>query len=606
VVKEVCTSADALAYLDRANLFLVALDDKRVWYRYHQLFADLLQSQLHQSLGTGEVAQLHLRAAAWYEQNGLTLDAIYQASLAGDLEGVERLIERNYFELMNRGELSSMALWTKKLSKEQLYSRPRLCIYEAMSRLWFGKLDEADFLLNKAEQCIRSLPPRADTASKGFLTYVQSRFSALRGDMRQAIALNVQARQNTPTNELAMQLTIGITLGMEYFLYGDFKHAVETLQEVIQWGYTCPDISDGVAAYALLGRLYAVQGRLLKAHKQLQKAALWLDQSGSSLLGVSALIDLGFAAILCERNDLDTALSYANKGLDRIPSWGKVDDLVLGYIVLARILAAQNNRVAAGQAVEKACQLVQACAVFSEARAAVEAAQVRFWLDTGNMQPAASWAGAFDIKAADTDDPFQFQVELARMTYARVCLAQKRWDPALEMLTSLEENARTNGRMGRLIEILILKALALHDLGDTVQANRALERSLQLAAPQGYLRIFLDEGQPVQMLLAQWLAHTAPGPLRAYAVSLLSRFDDRLPEAEKKAHQFQNLIEPLSQRELEVLHLMALGRTNQEIAGQLIVSTGTIKAHAASIYRKLDVNNRTEAVAHARKLGILP
>jgi LuxR family maltose regulon positive regulatory protein len=157
--------------------------------------------------------------------------------------------------------------------------------------------------------------------------------------------------------------------------------------------------------------------------------------------------------------------------------------------------------------------------------------------------------------------------------------------------------------------MMILKALAMQSMGDIAQAANDLTESLALAEPEGYLRIFLDEGQPMQMLLAQWLAHAGTGPLRDYAIQLLSQFEAEpymVTAAQGKISPAGDLVEPLSQRELEVLHLIALGRTNPEIAQQLIVAPGTIKAHAASIYRKLDVTNRTEAVARARQLGILP
>jgi LuxR family maltose regulon positive regulatory protein len=184
-------------------------------------------------------------------------------------------------------------------------------------------------------------------------------------------------------------------------------------------------------------------------------------------------------------------------------------------------------------------------------------------------------------------------------------------------LSHLEETARSAGRMGRVIEILLLEALAMREIGDSEHALLALTECLTLAEPEGYVRVFLDEGQPMQMLLAQWLAHASPGPLRDYAIRLLSQFhaephvvtaaqEKVSPTGDPSASSGQALVEPLSQRELEVLHLIALGRTNREIAQQLIVSPGTVKAHTSSIYRKLDVANRTEAVARARQLGILP
>jgi len=192
---------------------------------------------------------------------------------------------------------------------------------------------------------------------------------------------------------------------------------------------------------------------------------------------------------------------------------------------------------------------------------------------------------------------------------ARVALAQKELDEAIELLNHLEINAQSGGRTGRLIEILALKALVMQKLGKPAQALAALEKSLALARPERYVRVFLNEGGPMQMLLSQCLAQTSISPMREYIIQLLSQFDTEpkpVPPVPEKAPSAGNLVEPLSQREIEVLHLMALGRTNQEIARQLVVAAGTIKAHAASIYRKLDVTNRTEAVARARQLGLLP
>jgi LuxR family maltose regulon positive regulatory protein len=198
---------------------------------------------------------------------------------------------------------------------------------------------------------------------------------------------------------------------------------------------------------------------------------------------------------------------------------------------------------------------------------------------------------------------------LIRITQARAWIAQKEFDEAIQTLSCLEESALAGGRRGRLIEILLVKALALLAIRRKDQAGETLTKSLTLAQAEGYVRIFLDEGRPMRQLLAHWLAHAGPGPIRDYAAHLLFHFEAE-PHANPTGHQkvslAGDLVEPLSQRELEVLGLMALGRTNQQIARQLIVAPGTVKAHTASIYRKLEAANRTEAVARARQLGILP
>jgi LuxR family maltose regulon positive regulatory protein len=294
--------------------------------------------------------------------------------------------------------------------------------------------------------------------------------------------------------------------------------------------------------------------------------------------------------------------------LEFIPLWGNADDIALAYTTHARIQQAQGNKAGAVEAIEKGIHLIQTSGVFSAARDAVRTAQVKLWLAQGDLLSADSWAASQEERLI-SDRGFEFENELTRITLSRVYIAQKKPDETIRLLTRLEESAESGGRTGRLIEILILKALTLQILGETAQALAALEKSLSQAEPEGYIRIFMHEGPPMQRLLAQWSAHAGANPLRDYAIRLLTQFDAEphtIAVASEKGSSGGDLVEPLSQRELEVLHLMALGKTNQEIAGQLFVAPGTIKAHAASIYRKLDVTNRTEAVARARQLGILP
>ncbi len=607
-----------LEYLERANLFVVSLDDDRKWYRYHHLFADLLRARLDQ-IYPGLAPQLHARAAAWHEQNGLILEAIHHASMAADDEMVERLIKQNYLEMMNRGELSWVRFWMGNLSKELVYRRPWLCLYEAMNRSWFGQLDEANLLLNEAEKRIRAEGSAPDAKSMlGYHAYVKSRVTAMQGNTRRAIEFCVTARENVPVDSLDLQIDFSITLGYEYFLCGDFINANKILNETIRSGSISRAVNNPVAAYCLLARSQVYQGLLHEADDLLQKAAQLIHEPGGQYLGVAGLIEVETAALLCEWNDVHAALVRLKRGLDYLPWWGKADDFCLAYITLARIQLARGDRAEAGGAIEKAVQLIQTCGVFSEARNAVEAAEVKTWLVQGDWSAINRWAAPLE-KRFGSHDPFRYEDELIHITRARVFIAQNKLDEAIRLLSGLEESARSGGRQGRLITVMILKALALERAGSNTQANLALTKGLTLAEPSGYVRVFLDEGQPMQLLLAQWLVHAVAGPLRDYTIHLLSQFDaephvvtteqekvSQIGEPLARLHQpGQALVEPLSQREVEVLQLMALGRTNQQIAQQLIVARGTVKAHTASIYRKLDVANRTEAVARARQLGIL-
>ena len=233
---------------------------------------------------------------------------------------------------------------------------------------------------------------------------------------------------------------------------------------------------------------------------------------------------------------------------------------------------------------------------------------MKLWLAEKDGSAIDNWTATHDERVG-SPDPFRYEEELTHITRARVFIAQNKPDEAIRLLSCMEESARSGGRDGRLIEMMLLKALALQAAGNSTQADMALTESLTLAEPGGYTRIFLDESRPLQVLLAQSLARVSGGSLENYAIQLLSQFNSEihsmggLPE---KGSISGALLDPLSPRELQVLHLLALGKTNSEIGEQLIVARGTIKAHTASIYRKLYANNRTEAVARARQLGILP
>jgi LuxR family maltose regulon positive regulatory protein len=599
---------ETLEYLEHANLFIVPLDNERRWYRYHHLFADLLRAQVQRSLGAPGVPQLHIRASEWHAQNGSILEAIDHASMASDDERVERLITQNYMEMMNRGELSWIRSWISQLSKELVYRRPWLCIYEAHSHSWFGELDEADLLLEAAEKRIRSEISAPDARSmQGYLAFVRSRVTAMRGDIHRAIQLCLAAHGSFEAGDLAMRLDTGMTLGYEYFIAGDYGNASPILHETIRSGITAGSILNTVPTYCVMARLVGVQGLLSKSYDLYQAAAQFVAKASGQYLGAQALIEVGMADVLCERNDLDGALVHLKQGLDLMPWWGKADDFILAYITLARIHLAQANKSDALAAVEKAIGLVQTRGVFSEAHHAVEIAQVKLWLAQGDLQAASRWAASQE-KHLSSDDPFRFENELARIAQGRVLIAQNKPSKAIGLLSHLEEAARSAGRMGRVIEILLLEALAMREIGDSEHAILALKECLALADAEGYVRVFLDEGQPMQMLLAQWLVHANPGPVRDYAICLLSQFDVEqpiIPAVQEKASPAGNLVEPLSERELEVLRLLRTDLNGPEIARELMVSLSTVRTHTQNIYAKLGVNNRRTGVRRAEELDLL-
>jgi LuxR family maltose regulon positive regulatory protein len=603
-----------LEQLEKANLFLVPLDDERIWYRYHHLFGELLRTQLQRSLGAPGVAQLHVRAADWHGQYGSILEAIDHASLASDDERVERFIEQTYMELVSRGEQSWLRSWIGKLGKELVYSRPWLCIYQAYSHSWFGELDEADRLLEEAEKRIRSEISAPDARSmQGLLAYVKSRVTAMRGNIHRAIEYCLEAREYVPASNLALQLDTRITLGLEYFLSGDYANACHVLEETVRSGIAAGAVINTVAACCLLARLHAVQGLLNKSYDMYQTAAQSIPEESGQHLGARALVEVGMADVLCERNDLDASLVRMKQGLALLPFWDKADDWALAYVTLARIHLAQASASDATKAVEKAIQFTQTRGVFSEARNAVEIAQVKLWLAQGDLRAASRWAASREERLG-SDDRFGFESELAHITQARVWIAQNKPNEAVGLLSHLEETARSAGRMGRVIEIMILEALAMQEIGDSEHGFLALTECLTLAEPEGHARLFLDEGvQMAELLrLGKRRGLWNEGRLGAYTDLLSALLEQEVRSQRPPAEQAFSLstdpsplVEPLSERELQVLRLVANGLSNREIADALVLAVGTVKAHVHTIFGKLDVRGRTQAVARARDLDLL-
>jgi LuxR family maltose regulon positive regulatory protein len=300
-------------------------------------------------------------------------------------------------------------------------------------------------------------------------------------------------------------------------------------------------------------------------------------------------------------------LGVLENGLALLPFWGKIDDSVLANITLSRIHLAQGNRSDAIETLQRAIQLVQTRGVFSEAPDAVEAVQVKMWLLHGDWISVDRWEATLE-KRFGSPDPFRFEDELTHITKARVFIAQNKPDEAIGLLAHLEETARSAGRTGRVIEILLLEALALQELSESNHAILALTECLALAEPEGYVRVFLDEGRPMQRLLSQWSAQASDGALLDYSNNLLAQFEAEphgVMAAQEKASPPGNLIEPLSQREKEVLNLMGTGFSNRQIAENLVLSEGTIKFHVHNILQKLEVHSRTAALVRAKELKLI-
>jgi LuxR family maltose regulon positive regulatory protein len=619
-----CSSAIILDYLDRADLFLIPLDTERLWYRYHHLFQDLLLQRLKSVEPLEEIARFHRRAAAWLEANDFISESIQHSLYAGDYQKAADIVEQNALRLFAQGKLHQLLSWTDTLPEAIVEQRPRLSIYQAYILGFAGKLGEARRMVNIAKQSLQTnpLPAEALHGLELELAGVQGLIAISLGDAPAALALTELVKGQDDSNHLFAFSLIHWSVGFAYRMQGDLRRAIPKFERALQIGEQLENSLTVLSGSHELGMALRLSGKLREAEAVFRRGLQLIDRFGSSRSGFVGRQESALSIALYERNALEEAYQLARNAVEHNRTWDTQNHTVNGFRALAQVLIARGNLPEADQALHQAETILSRTPVIPIIIANVEALRVRWWSACGDFEKLDAWLESHLSNAKTVEKPGE-EAEIGAITVSHIWVNRRNRAAAWGLLHSLEPDARKMGRINSLIQILVLKSLSAPNPS---MAMENLEETLRYAHLEGYRRVFLDEGQPMQVLLAQWLAHARTGPLRDYVIDLLSQFPAEETGVEKRpviaakgdkspagslvepGVQSANnmLVEPLSQRELEVLHLMALGRTNQVIARDLIVALGTIKAHAVSIYRKLDVANRTEAVARARQLGILP
>jgi LuxR family maltose regulon positive regulatory protein len=657
-VLEQTDSQAILELLEKANLFLVPLDDERCWYRYHHLFADLLRARLDQ-ISPGLASQLHARAAAWLEQEGSTVEAVNHALAAGAHDHAARLVEENTTRLLAQGELNALMGWIEALPAELRLARPWLCVHQAYALIFGGRPAEVESLLIQAEAALGAASEqgtasltgqvdKTDTLSmgmaetralKGALAAVRAFATVTLGQDAEAVSQAQQARELLPAGNLWDQAAAAWALGYTMFTQGHLPEARLAFEEQIRLGRSMGNTWTLLAGLTYLAQVLQAQGQLPQARALLEDALAEASQQGARSRGYIARVEASLASVLCEQNELESAHRLLAEAITHTRQWPNPNHMVYAYALQARVLLAQGDLQGAQTLIGEADKIRKSAALSRIMRRTVEAELVRVWLafqaagvslvpgDPLAEQSSAlvaSWRSELAGPAESEDTFMDWCAEIAALTLARVSLAAGRAEEALTLLEPVTRSARAAGHIGAAIGSLVLTAIARQGkplapapaTGRSVSALTALEEALGLAEPGGYVRVFLDECQPMQLLLAQWLAHAGAGSLRDYAIRLLSHFDAEphvvaapqeiaSPAGDPSTSSGQALVEPLSERELEVLRLVADGLTNREIADVLILALGTVKAHVHNIYGKLGVQSRTQAIARARGLSLL-
>jgi len=606
-----------LEMLQRANLFIVPLDEERRWYRYHQLFADLLRQRMRQTQ-LEQVPTLHHRASAWYERNGFVDEAIEHALRAGDYERAACLIEEHFDAVYQRGEHRKLRRWLAELPVELVFSKPQLCILHAWGLFSSGQLDAAETSLRAAEKTLDLSTDRATLTSaikhgrlsgidkvglRGRTAAMRAYLASYRGDVPGTIEYARRALEYLPEQDYTWRSTAAIALGDAYSIKGELAAGYHARREALATSTASGDIYLALIANLKMAATLRQQGQLQRTtaicHQQLQ-----LTQEN----GLSQTVAAGWLLAICgeavaELNDLDLAIDRATRGVE-LTARGK-DVAMIGWsnLCLIRVLFSRGELAGAELIVRKMERIARKQDVPPWITNLVAAWQARLWLAQDKLHAASQWVGE---RGLDADRGPTLLHELEYMVLARILIAQGRADETAVLLQRLLETAGTGGHTSRAIEILLLQALALQAQGNIDQAIGALERALSLAEPGGYIRVFVDEGPPMARLLYEAATR---GIAPDYARRLLAAFPIAEPEQTPPSQAQASgsaLMEPLSERELEVLQLIAEGLTNQEIASRLFLSLNTVKAHTRNIHGKLSVHSRTQAVARARAWGVLP
>jgi LuxR family maltose regulon positive regulatory protein len=634
--------------LEHAHLFITALDEKHEWFSYHNLFADFLR-HIHAEINPAEIPELQKRAALWYEKNGNLELAIKYASASGNVEWTADLIERNMQNIIMAGEFVSLTHWINKIPYETVHKHPRLSLIFAWGCIGLFQFEKARFWIEDITATLDQIEKNASTAFsdddqetikvyettgleyiRGGLAICQSTLALFSGDADQAADFSRQAAGYLGEDTPFIKSLLGLEKSLYFVLSGDTQKAINSLRETIKISQRSNNLLVMIIATCQLADMQALQGQLSLAWATLQKVQyLAVDPNGRQL-PLADLADGGLGEILLERNLLDEANAYLERGIEANDPLHWISNLDV-MISLARLRQAQGDFDKAITLIENASAIALNTESSQWDDTIVNVIAVSLALRRENLSEAISiWkkSGFPNYFTAIKLENYPYHIyEFLLLTQARLLIAigkshgnDEYLHKSLDFLDSIQFEAEQFKRVTSLLEILVQQAVAQDALGNKEKAVNALRRALELGEPEGYRRIFLDGGEPVKDLLPLCLPDPNKPenifPSREYISSLIASFPGSSDQSSSpsifdktkrsvKQREDANLTACLSERELEVLRLIAEGKSNQEISAQLFLALNTVKRHAYNIYIKLEVKKRTQAVSKARQLGLI-
>lgn len=600
-----------LESLERGNLFVVPLDASRQWFRYHHLFADVLRAHLLE-LQDMDAQELHRRASRWFERNGERPNAVRHSLAAGDFSEAARIVEHDAEAIVQSHRTDRLIEWLKQIPDEILRASPLLCAYYGHALQGIGDMEGSAARLDDAERGLR-LAEDSALIGEETLRLLRTRISIGRGYLAAASG-NVEATITYAREVLSLispeevhwRGTSAGLLSMALWSRGELTEAQVQHAEGLRCFEREGDTGLAITSAYHEADILKARGLLSAAEAQYNHSLSFAKAAGAAAMRMAANLYIGLSELCCERNDLDGA-AHNLKQADELGIFPPRTPFRY-CLANARLQQSRGDLEAAVQHLEEAERL-QVRGAVPDFRP-VAAWKARLWTWQGRLDEAAGWVRSRNLAPGDE---LAYLREYGHITLARLLIARYRTDRsdediegALSLLGRLEVAAESGGRNAAVLEITVLRGLALAARGEKRLALEAIDSALRLGEPEGYARIFLDEGSPMRDLLAQAVGASVGG---AYARRLLTALGPgeglASPSGRPAAVSVPGLAEPLTPRELEILAFVAAGMQNQDIADHLVISLATVKRHIANAYGKLGVGHRTAAVARASELGLL-
>ena len=606
---------EILESLEHANLFITPLDDEGRWYRYHHLFAEVLQARLRQD-NSEMPAELHRRASEWYEAHNSIPEAVQHALAAGELDRAAQLIGRQRWILLGRGEANTLHHWLDILPVELLRKHPGLSLAYAwilslleQPEMIEAHLIDAEYALAKSTTSASQESVENPNTIRGEIATLRAEIALSQLDIPHAIALCREALELLPEENTMMRGVTTYYLGHAERRDGNMIEAERAYTEASSIGLQTDNLLLALHALANLSSVQITMGRLREAARTSQRILEVTEERQRQSWPVAGLAYQGLSKLYYEWNDLDAAEQFSRQGIEYGQRGGLIGLEFNSLSVLASTLQAQGDSSSADE-ILKEIAVINAKnhhPIYASQSAAWEA---RLRLQQGRIEQAVLWAESCGLKVRDPDWLYPRAVEY--LTLASVLVAQGKFEGVEGILNRLRQGAEANKLTGDLIEILIQQALYWYALNKKEHAFQLIERALTLAEPEGFVRSFVDGGEPIHLLLLDYqsmISKRHAGGFDSEAIRLLTYSDKLLgvfsTDLSIEITEPDSIPESLSERELDVLRLIATGRTNQEIADILVIALSTVKSHINNIYGKLGTKRRTQAIAIARDLGFI-